>query len=342
MLADYIQEQLATADVGQFKRLSRGLEKWVLGLEGTRVSEGIGATWSKKGQVEYAHSPGELLAVRTVNGQGTTEAFCALIEGVGVKVGHRLIRHGDSATLMLTPWWQEIVGSSVTSQANPQLPSFMTLALALATSGACIQSVDAAYAQAEAWQELHDYATRCAELQEELQQAQAQLASVEAGARTAEDVSAEALLSSRVYTDLSELPTWAQTKEANIVVLPRALNGAKKSLYRDPTQVFKALEFLAGPYREYRSGRLSKDQMTSALATSGMQLAGAVSPSVAGEQGDAYFVQWAGRRRHLDLHLLKGGGRDERYCLRVYFFWDAPSERVVVGWLPSHLDNSLS
>lgn len=49
-----------------------------------------------------------------------------------------------------------------------------------------------------------------------------------------------------------------------------------------------------------------------------------------------------GRRRMFDLHLAKGGGRDERYCLRIYFFWSAEDRKVVVGWLPSHLSNSLS
>jgi len=78
------------------------------------------------------------------------------------------------------------------------------------------------------------------------------------------------------------------------------------------------------------------------LAAEELQLEGSVAPSVAGEQGDAYFVSWKGRRRFMDLHLRKGGGRDERYCLRVYFFWDEQLQKVVVGWLPSHLSNSLS
>jgi hypothetical protein len=126
------------------------------------------------------------------------------------------------------------------------------------------------------------------------------------------------------------------------VILPRALQGAKKSHYETPETVYTALELLAGPYRDMRMGAMSHAQFIEALGASEMQLEGSVAPSVAGEQGDAYFVSWHGRRRFLELHLRKGGGRDERYCLRIYFFWDDAAQKVIVGWLPSHLSNSLS
>jgi hypothetical protein len=40
----------------------------------------------------------------------------------------------------------------------------------------------------------------------------------------------------------------------------------------------------------------------------------------------------------LEFHLKKGSDRDERFSLRIYFFWDGDSKRVVVGSLPGHLD----
>lgn len=142
--------------------------------------------------------------------------------------------------------------------------------------------------------------------------------------------------------DLSELRGWALANESRIVILPRAFQGAKKSRYDTPETVYVALELLAGPYRDMRLGQMEHVQFQEALAASELQLEGSVAANVAGEQGDAYFVSWRGRRRFLELHLRKGGGRDERYCLRIYFFWDETSQKVVVGWLPSHLSNSLS
>ena len=57
---------------------------------------------------------------------------------------------------------------------------------------------------------------------------------------------------------------------------------------------------------------------------------------------DLYSVQYGGSRRPLDRHLKGGISRERRYGFRLYFFWDDESQLVVVGWLPSHLDNRAS
>ena len=57
---------------------------------------------------------------------------------------------------------------------------------------------------------------------------------------------------------------------------------------------------------------------------------------------DLYSVQYGGARRSLDRHLKGSDSRDRRYGFRLYFFWDDESQIVVVGWLPSHLDNRAS
>lgn len=144
------------------------------------------------------------------------------------------------------------------------------------------------------------------------------------------------------FDDLTQLPQWAADNKDRIEILPRALSGAKKSNYLRPDLICKALMILAGPYREHRAGRLSAEALSNLMMVDGFRIEGSVGPSVAGEYGDAYFVKWQGRRCFMDQHLLKGGGRDERYCMRVYFFWDAETSRVVCGELPAHLPNSLS
>lgn len=143
-------------------------------------------------------------------------------------------------------------------------------------------------------------------------------------------------------SSMAELPAWSAENEDRIALLPRALNAAKKSLYETPADLFAGLEFLAGSYRLGRLGKLDKSEVDTALASTGWRMAGSASSSVAGAQGDAYFVPWRGRKRFLEMHLLKGGGRDERYCARIYFFWCDETQRVVVGSLPAHLDNSLT
>jgi hypothetical protein len=46
--------------------------------------------------------------------------------------------------------------------------------------------------------------------------------------------------------------------------------------------------------------------------------------------------------RFLEYHLRKGVAKDERFCLAIYFLWDEQEKKVVVGWLPSHLDNRMT
>lgn len=157
-----------------------------------------------------------------------------------------------------------------------------------------------------------------------------------------EEVESKGPLTGGKWDDLSHLEAWAALNEERIAITSRAFNGAKKSDYIYPDHVRLALEFLAGPYRDSRLGLIDNDQLEGALAEAGLRMSGSTSLTVAGEQGDAYYVSWHGHRTFLNMHLVRGGGRETRYCLRVYFFWCERTQRAVVGWLPSHLANSLT
>jgi len=77
----------------------------------------------------------------------------------------------------------------------------------------------------------------------------------------------------------------------------------------------------------------------------GLECGGSISETNAGEEGDSYYVKYplgTMKTKLLNLHLRKGTTKDDRYCLAIYFFWDDEKRRVVVGWLPSHLDNRLT
>ena len=63
---------------------------------------------------------------------------------------------------------------------------------------------------------------------------------------------------------------------------------------------------------------------------------------VSGELGDEYDVIYNGRKCRLEQLIVKGNDRDPRHCLRIYFFWDDETNRVVIGSLPGHLQNRLS
>jgi hypothetical protein len=246
---------------------------------------------------------------------------------------------GDDA-----PAWWSALGDQSTPISRSGAPSFTELACLLASGGGTLT-------QSEGLAErLGSLSSEVAYLQGLLIDHRDELRRTKAALRQARLGAFSPLLASssvepevdQAPVDLSELPEWCADHEDEIVVLPRALNGAKKSQYEDPAMIYTALDILAGPYRQHRMGQMTRAQFDEILLPTGLRFAASVGTSIAGEQGDAYFVNWGGRRRFLESHLLKGGGREERYCLRVYFFWDADSARVVCGSLPAHLANSLT
>jgi hypothetical protein len=56
------------------------------------------------------------------------------------------------------------------------------------------------------------------------------------------------------------------------------------------------------------------------------------SPSGADEFG----VWWQGQQHTADWHIKNGGNtRDPRRCLRIYYFWDATTQQVVIADMPA-------
>ena len=59
--------------------------------------------------------------------------------------------------------------------------------------------------------------------------------------------------------------------------------------------------------------------------------------------GDSFECTWDGRRHTVDWHIKRGANtRDPRRCLRIYYFWDDHTQRVVVASMPAHRRNALS
>lgn len=144
------------------------------------------------------------------------------------------------------------------------------------------------------------------------------------------------------WASLEPLPAWADANIDRVVVMPRALAEAKKATYESPELVHQALELLALTYTGVKTNTVRREALKEGALRLGLFMGGSVDPSRAGMEGDEYFVNYGGRRRFLDQHIGRGNSRDPRYALRIYFFFDDESDRVVVGWLPSHLSNSMS
>ncbi len=146
--------------------------------------------------------------------------------------------------------------------------------------------------------------------------------------------------------DYDSMPEWVEANLAGRLLLhPRAASGLKDAKYEDVNLVYKALLALGMEYRNMRLRSADDDGPKQAwqqkLGELSLECEGSITKERAGEEGDTYFVKYplgTVKNQFLDLHLRKGSTKDDRVCMRIYFFWDADKNRVVVGWLPGHLD----
>lgn len=273
------------------------------------------------------------------------ELFFLCPASTAPRVGLRIFASSESDLALSAPlWWTGALGLPSVPDPSIRLPGFMELVAILASRGnVSTTSADTQSAIADLNYELGYYRQLASETAEELRLSQSKVRDLLSRTVSSSiDQVEEATAAPEPVEDLSGLADWSLKNTDRITVLSRAINGAKKSIYENPAAVYAALETLAGPYRDYRMAKLDKAGLNAAFAAAGVQFAGSVGSNVAGSHGDDYFVTWSGRRRFLEFHLGKGGGRDERYCMRIYFFWDDETQQVVVGSLPSHLNNSLS
>jgi len=139
---------------------------------------------------------------------------------------------------------------------------------------------------------------------------------------------------------------WVKEHLAGRLILhPRAERAATKAVYTEVGMVYRALLILANEYRDSRMGVGTDEAFRQALAKCGMDCSGSIDVTRAGEEGEAYFVRYpigSSQKVFLQYHITRGKQREDRYCMRIYFFWDEDTSQVVVGWLPSHLSNRMS
>ncbi len=161
--------------------------------------------------------------------------------------------------------------------------------------------------------------------------------------RSGETVEAEI----EIPVSYADLPDWASRHLTGRLVLhSRALRGLKNADYEDVGIVYKSLLFLANEYRDQCMGCVgAKENVDKILGDLGLRLDRSITKERAGEQGDDYFIKYptsSSRSCFLEWHLRKGSNKETRLCLGIYFFWDQDTQQIVIGWLPSHLDNRMT
>lgn len=148
-----------------------------------------------------------------------------------------------------------------------------------------------------------------------------------------------------IPTDLDGFKNWCSTALAGEVeLLSRAYRGIKKSEYENVALIYESLLLLRDYYIPMRTiGDIAhKNAYEEKCSALGLVESASLSNGQYSREDDTYIVMYEGRKKTLDRHLKKGTSREPRNCFRLYFFWDDEYQRVVVGWLPSHLHTRAS
>jgi len=145
---------------------------------------------------------------------------------------------------------------------------------------------------------------------------------------------------------LEDIEDWARTYLSGQVELyPKAVKAARESDFQDVPLVYNALIMMRDLYVPMRraGGIELKNAFETRLAELGLENSRCFAQENKAKQfGGAYFVRYQDSNRELDWHLKGSNSRDGRLGFRLYYFWDAETARVVVGYLPGHLKNDIT
>lgn len=147
-------------------------------------------------------------------------------------------------------------------------------------------------------------------------------------------------------SDFADFGAWADANlSPNVWISPKARRAAEREgAYRRPEEVGEALALLDDlyvPLRRQPDQRLN-EAWESRLKEAGLALAPCFTRPGDLQRFPEYSVVHRGERRWCDLHLKRGGGTDPRSMFRIYVGWVEEEGVLVVGHLPSHLDNNLT
>lgn len=142
--------------------------------------------------------------------------------------------------------------------------------------------------------------------------------------------------------DYKSIPDWVSQQFAGRLELhKKALKCLKDNpVYPDIELLCKSIEFLGKEYYEMKTGRLEQRDCEVTRLSLGIENVPTGSVSSSGTQREAYYVDYNGGRRRLDMHIKGGKSMNssepsERF--RIYYFWDDDDQRVIIGHLPDHL-----
>lgn len=154
---------------------------------------------------------------------------------------------------------------------------------------------------------------------------------------------AEAGTKPPIPDNLNDFQTWCEQHLTGSVTLhSRAFRGVKQSVYENPALLYEALLLLRDGYVPMRRGQSPDAKTWFETERARLKIDNSKVGEATKTHPEQYTIDHAGSRKVLDWHLKCGESRERTRCFRLYYFWDDETQTVVVGWLPSHLDNAMT
>lgn len=140
-------------------------------------------------------------------------------------------------------------------------------------------------------------------------------------------------------------PVVERQMAGRLVISRKAARAARRSHYEDVPFAWRVIRLLAEDYVPMRRGEPGTRER---FEEGCRELKVAVSPTgratLDRKYRDAYQVNHLGQYLTLDMHVQGSDSRDPLECFRLYFTYAVPDDGlgyVLVGHLPTHLENSL-
>jgi hypothetical protein len=122
-----------------------------------------------------------------------------------------------------------------------------------------------------------------------------------------------------------------------VMITSKAEDMAKSCPYENPTQLYRALEWLATRYHAARTNNARiQDLDENCMNEIGMHYKGKQSSVTMGQFREDYFTKIDGRNIPLEEHIRKGTSKDPRQTVSIAFYYDEDTKKVIIGFIGQH------
>jgi hypothetical protein len=130
--------------------------------------------------------------------------------------------------------------------------------------------------------------------------------------------------------------------DADIVVQQRAIRETKSSIFEDPVFFGKCLLFLRDCFVPTKQGALSADIYERKMSELQLEESFCFSQKGQIKGFPQYRTSYNGTQYWMDRHFKYRSGKDHRTMFRIYYYWHEDEQVMIIGHMPTHLDNNLT